>query len=252
MTNKPLQLGFSSYIAFDAQGRRQKGFKVLAILSDYLGDLDKLTLLDIGCSTGFMTALYAEHFRDVTGIDIDAPAVSHAAQHNTNVPNLHWLIQDSQCLGFRDAGFDVVICTHIYEHVPDAHRLMAEIHRVLKPGGVCFFSAGNRFSLMEPHYRLPLLSVIPKWLAHRYLALLGRGSHYYETHLSFVGLRKLVASFEVVDYTIRVVQEPVKFHAEDMIEPSSFKQRALLVFLKIFYGLCPTYLWVLKKTEKVD
>jgi 2-polyprenyl-3-methyl-5-hydroxy-6-metoxy-1,4-benzoquinol methylase len=250
MMGKNLQFGFSNLYgetSFDALGRRRKGLKVLAILSDHLGDLGGLSALDIGCSTGYMTAIYASRFSAVIGTDIDAPAVHHAAQQNAGMQNLRWLIQDSQCLCFRDASFDVVTCTHIYEHVPNASRLMAEIRRVLKPGGVCVFSAGNRFSLMEPHYRLPLLSVMPKWLAHRYLALLGRGDHYYETHLGLAGLRNLTGGFEVVDYTVQVVRDPAKFHAEDLIKPGSFKQRAVVIFLKAFYWLCPTYLWVLRK-----
>jgi SAM-dependent methyltransferase len=38
-------------------------------------------------------------------------------------------------LPFRDAAFDAVICTEVMEHVPDAAVLLAEIYRVLRPGG---------------------------------------------------------------------------------------------------------------------
>jgi hypothetical protein len=126
---------------------------------------------------------------------------------------------------------------------------MAEIHRVLKPNGVCFFSAGNRFSLMEPHYRLPLLSVIPKPLAHLYLRAMGRGKHYYETHLSYWGLRRLTAGFELYDYTIKVAEMPNKFHAEDMLPSGSAKQKLALGIMQYAYWACPTYLWVLKKLD---
>jgi SAM-dependent methyltransferase len=124
---------------------------------------------------------------------------------------------------------------------------MAEIHRVLRPDGICFFSAGNRLSVMEPHYRLPLLSVIPKAWAHWYLRLLGRGTHYYETHFSYWGLRRLVGNFELEDYTRKVVTNPVRYSAEDMVPVGSAKQRFVLLFLRLAYWLCPTYLWVLRK-----
>jgi len=246
---KELQYGFSEHyseIAFSRSGREKKAQKVLAILRDAIGPLEGLRLLDIGCSTGFMTRCYARQFGSVVGTDIDLPALRHASAEAGD-SNLDWLLMDSQNLAFRDDSFDVVTCTHIYEHVPDAEQLMAEIHRVLKPGGACFFSAGNRFSMIEPHYRLPLLSVIPRPIAHIYLRMLGRGRHYYEKHLSLAGLRRLVRRFEVVDYTVRAVRAPDRFEAEDVIRPGSLKQIISLGLLRVAYGLCPTYLWVLRK-----
>ncbi len=188
------------------------------------------------------------NFKTVVGTDVDEPAVRFAAGRNV-LPNLFWTVQDSQHLGFRDESFDVITCTHIYEHVPDAARLMDEIYRLLRCGGVSFFSAGNRLSLIEPHYRLPLLSVIPKWLAHKYLRLAGRGDHYYENHRSLMGLRRLVSRFEVIDYTLKVVQDPETFHMEDLVVPGSVKQRLALAILRMAYWLCPTYLWVLRKHQ---
>ncbi len=54
------------------------------------------------------------------------------------------------------AEFDVVTCTHIYEHVPDAQRMMDEIYRVLGTGRrLCYFAAENRIRLWDGHYDLP-------------------------------------------------------------------------------------------------
>ena len=244
-----LQLGFAETYAsasFNREGRKRKAQKVLAILDDACGNTGELTLLDIGCSTGFMSHEYASRFKHVTAIDVDQPAVSFALKTNS-ADNLQYLVMYSQRLAFPDASFDAVACTHIYEHVPDASKLMDEIFRVLKPGGVCFFSAGNRYSWMEPHYQLPLLSVMPKSWAHFYLRLMKKGTYYYETHLSHAQLKNLIKVFKLTDYTLAVVRDPKRFSAEDLIRPYSVKQKLILVFLKYFYWLCPTYLWILKK-----
>jgi len=249
MTEKPLQRGFSQAhpeAQFDAVSRGQKARKAVAIIQDHRGSLRSQELLEIGCAAGYGTVVYAEAFRSVTGIDIDEPAVRHAIRNNPRA-NARYLVMDSQRTAFADACFDAVACTHIYEHVPDANRLMREIHRLLRPGGVCFFSAGNRLTLIEPHYGLPLLSVIPKFMAHAYLRLLGRGAFYYENHLTYWGLKELVSGFEVLDYTIKAVEDPVRFHAADVVRPGSFAQKIWRLLLPVVYWACPTYLWLLKK-----
>lgn len=250
-TKRKLQKDFSAVYGaavFNSYGRRQKAEKALSIIRDRYPHTHDLDLLDIGCTAGYGTKTYAEHFRTVIGVDIDEPAVAYAARHNA-MPNLRYMVMDSQQIAFPDGSFDIVVCTHVYEHVPDAGQLMLEIYRLLKVGGACYFTAGNRISLMEPHYRLPLLSVFPKWLAHSYLRMLNRGNFYYETHLTFWGLKKLVSKFQIIDYTVEVVRNPVQFHATDVITPGSFKQRFSLAMLRVAYWVCPTYLWLLRKTK---
>lgn len=75
-------------------------------------------------------------------------------------------------LDFPDHHCDVVICSQVYEHLPDATRLMDEIYRVLTPHGICYFAAINRVKLMDFHYNLPFLSIIPRSLAYLYLRIL--------------------------------------------------------------------------------
>jgi SAM-dependent methyltransferase len=249
MSVGPLQLEFSRVhqaTMFDADSRGQKARKAIAIVEDYRPDVDCLDMLEIGCSAGYGTIVYAEAFGHVTGIDIDEPAVEHAVCDNGR-PNIRYLVMDAQRTGFPDGCFDVVACTHIYEHVPDAPRLMREIHRVLRPGGVCFFAAGNRICWTEPHYQLPLLSVVSKPMADRYLRWLGRGNSYYEHHLTYWGLRKLVSAFELRDYTLKVVDDPERFNAVDVVRPGSLQQKLSRLALSLAYWASPTYLWLLRK-----
>jgi SAM-dependent methyltransferase len=154
-------------------------------------------------------------------------------------------------LPFPSDEFNVVTCTHIYEHVPDAQRMLDEIFRVLKPGGLCYFAAENRLRLWEGHYSLPLLSLLPKPLGHLYIKLMGKGERYYETHRTVWGLRKLTRKFEIIDYTVAVVREPEKYEAGDIVPARSAKRRAALMVLGTAYWAFPTYLWVLRKPRPV-
>lgn len=248
---KTYQYNFSKIhpVVFNFSEREQKANKIISIVSDYFGtSLSHLNLLDVGSSTGIMTFLLSKHFNKTIGIDIDENGVNYAKE-NFKSDNLSYQIGDSMNLSFPDDHFDVVNCAQVYEHVPDSTKLMSEIHRVLKPGGICFFSAGNRFIFIENHYKLPLLSVIPKKLAHIYLKLLGRGRYYYETHLSYWGLKKIASDFELIDYTKKVIEHPKKFSASEMIKSGSLKQKIILLFLDSFYWFCPTYIWILRKQK---
>jgi len=246
------QFGFLERYAeflFDDARQAQKSAKILSVLEDFYGgsgSLSSLSLLDIGCSAGLMTQAYSQSFSRTIGIDIDAPAVEYAAR-NFSSEKLEFVVADAMNTGFSSGSFDVVTCTHIYEHVPDSNRLMKEIHRILRKGGICHFTAQNRMSIMEPHYGLPLLSVIPKPLAHWYLRILGRGKLYYENHLTLAGLRKLVADFECYDYTTEIIRDPVQYHATELLTSGSLKQKLALFVTRTLYFLCPTYVWILKK-----
>ena len=239
---------FSEY-QYDEERQAQKAKKALSVLEDFCGgpgSLEALTLLDLGCSAGLMTRLYSRNFSRTVGVDIDAPAVKHAAA-NYSSDKLQFLVRDAMDTGFPSESFDVITCTHIYEHVPDFKKLMGEIRRMLKKGGICYFAAQNRLSLIEPHYGLPLLSVVPKPIAHVYSRLFGKGDHYYETMLTLGNLRKLVAGFECHDYTLKIMQEPDKYHATELLSPGSLKQGVALAVAHLAYFLCPTYVWILRK-----
>jgi 2-polyprenyl-3-methyl-5-hydroxy-6-metoxy-1,4-benzoquinol methylase len=232
---------------YDIVGRTIKSAKILAVLHDHLGRLDHLSMLDLGASTGIITALLGKEFASAVGIDIDRSAITHA--HGTNrSANIHFLAADGLRLCFAPACFDVVICNQVYEHVPDREALLDQIHRVLKPGGVCYFGATNRLNLVETHYGpLPFLSIVPKPLAHLYLRVLGRARYYYETHLTVWGLRRLVSRFEVIDYTGRIIADPARFRATDLVDAGSWRQRLALTALRHAYWLFPGYIWLLQK-----
>jgi 2-polyprenyl-3-methyl-5-hydroxy-6-metoxy-1,4-benzoquinol methylase len=231
---------------YDAAGRELKAAKVIAILEDAIGDLSALRLLDLGCSNGLMTRFYGERFESVIGIDFDQPGIEYAIANNRS-PNIEYRVGDAMATGLPDASVDVVTCTHVYEHVPDATRMMDEIHRVLRAGGACLFIAGNRLTLMEADNHLPLLSLLPRRIAHRYMRLMHKGDRYYERTRTIWGLRRLAARFELHDYTSRVVEDPERFQATDVVAPGSSRQRVALLALRSAYWLAPTYIWLLRK-----
>ncbi|MHB2021978.1 MAG: class I SAM-dependent methyltransferase [Mycobacteriales bacterium] len=226
----------------DEERRRQKARKIIAVLRHFLGrdDLAALRVLDLGCSAGFIADELASAGAEVFGIDIDVPGLTRAkSRFGTRV---RFVCTDGSRLPWPDASVDVVNFNHIYEHVVDPAAVVAEIHRVLRPGAVVYLGLGNRLGVIEPHYRLPFLSWLPPAAADRYLRASGRADHYHERFYARGGLRRLFAAFTVWDYSLSLLREPQRFAAGDVVP--SWSARLPLAPLKAARPLLPAYVWV--------
>ena len=220
---------------------------MLSVLDDFLNKpLAECDVLNVGGSAGAIDNFLANHAAKVVGIDIDEGAISHA-QQTFRKENLEFRVADALNLPFDDASFDVVICSHVYEHVPDPVKMFDEIHRILRPDGICYFSAGNRLMWNEPHYNLPLLAILPRPLAHLYIRIAGKADYYHEKHLTYWGLKSLVQNFRLNDYTVRLINEPSRFHTEYMLPPGSVKAHIAGKVASWLYWALPGYIWILQK-----
>jgi len=116
------------------------------------------SVLDVACGEGYGSALLAEVAGEVTGIDIAAAAVAHARARYAARGNLRFAVASATALPLADASVDVVASFETLEHLPasDQPRMLAEIARVLKPGGVLVISAPNPVEYSQArNYRNP-------------------------------------------------------------------------------------------------
>ena len=100
---------------------------------------------------------------------------------------------------------------------------------------------------MEPHYHLPFLSILPRPLAHIYVRASGKSTFYYEKHLTYWGLKRLVGKFSRIDYTQKIICHPEHYASEYMLRPNTHKAKIARFVAKHAYALCPTYIWLLQK-----
>ena len=106
---------------------------------------DKLDVLDVGCGGGLLSEPFAALGCNVTGVDRSLPTLNAARAHaGKSGLTIRYLEASAESLPFNDKAFDVVCCCDVLEHVDDLEKVISEISRVLKPGGVFFFDTINR------------------------------------------------------------------------------------------------------------
>lgn len=93
-------------------------------------------VLDLGCATGDL-GRYKPDGTQVWGLDLDPVLVAQAATYETAQV---WDLDMPAPLPFPDAYFDAVVAKDILEHLQKPWRTLAEVRRVLKPGGVVLAS----------------------------------------------------------------------------------------------------------------
>jgi len=110
-------------------------------------------ILDAGCGTGYGTEiLAAAGARRAVGMDIAQEALD-AARAGSRA-KLELALGNLEDLPFEDDSFDLAVCFEAIEHIEGQQTAIAELHRVLRPGGVLVLSSPNRgvYPPGNPHH----------------------------------------------------------------------------------------------------
>lgn len=107
-------------------------------LFDRYGLSGEIRILDLGCGTGEITRRLAGRYPQATLIGIDILEGNLAIARRDSAAfgdRIRYEQGDAFALRYADASFDLVVCRHMSQAVPDFPLVLAEITRVLKPGG---------------------------------------------------------------------------------------------------------------------
>lgn len=114
-------------------------------------------VLEVGCGAGWMWAEASArlpHDLDLTLTDLSPGMVGEALERVGSLGRYRSTsgrVADAQALPFRRASFDVVMANYVLHHVPDTHRAVAEMARVVRPGGVVVVACVGDDHLTELH-----------------------------------------------------------------------------------------------------
>jgi SAM-dependent methyltransferase len=158
-------------------------------------------VLDLGCRSGALT----RHFLDgnsVVGLDVDPAALEKAAARGIEPVQANV----EEPLPFEDTSFDAIVAGELFEHLQFPDALVAEIRRVLRPGGVLAGSVPNAFRVQS-----------------RLRFLRGRPPEDDPTHLrmfSPAAIRELLSGFEAVELSYvggRYARLSARLFARDLV-----------------------------------
>lgn len=169
-------------------------------------------LLEIGCGIGIDTLSLARAGCDeIVAVDLTEVAVEVAAERaaREGVRGVRFEVANAEALPFEDASFDAVYSFGVLHHTPRIADAVAEVHRVLAPGGTAYVMLYHARSLVN--------------LVHQALRLPYESPRHLEDHCPVVyrftrrGARELFCAFERVEvtaeypftYGMRLVSRPV-------------------------------------------
>ncbi len=108
-----------------------------AVVLDLLDLKPGECVIDIGCGPGFLCESMADKVGpagSVLGIDISPDLIALCQDRNPPV-HLRYAEEDALNLASDGGSFDVAVCTQVAEYIPDTAGILAEMFRVLRPGG---------------------------------------------------------------------------------------------------------------------
>jgi SAM-dependent methyltransferase len=197
--------GWKPKRSLDHESRRGKAAKIAALV-ERRRPLAGARLLEIGTGGGIIASLLADEVGPagrVFSVDVD--------DLRTVADGYEFCMVGGVELPFDDDAFDVVVSNHTIEHVggPDAQLVhLQEIARVLRSAGVGYLASPNRWALLEPHFKVPMLSWLPVSARDRALQLWRRGRVYDISPRSRPELLDLIdrAGLQAYDVTIEALR----------------------------------------------
>lgn len=108
-------------------------------LMPWLPNRNDIQVVDLGCGTGFFTDILADRYQNVLGVDISQQMLMFSQmKRNTNIK---WIAADAYNIPLQDNSVDLIYSNLMIQWCLPFSRVIEEILRVLKPGGLFIFSS---------------------------------------------------------------------------------------------------------------
>lgn len=107
-------------------------------------------VLEVGCGAGVDLVHFAKGGAEVSGIDLADVSINLARQNFVHRGlDADFQVMNGEAMSFENESFDVVYCHTVLMYTPNIEKMIQEIHRVLKPGGLAILQLFNRRSWLK-------------------------------------------------------------------------------------------------------
>lgn len=167
-------------------------------------------ILDLGAGLGGLSAALASRGGLVVGIEPGEAWRDIAAERVKAAGRGRVVAATGELLPLRDNSIDLVVSLQVLEHVRDPRRVIQEIYRVLRPGGVAFIAYENYLGFWEPHYDVPWFPLLPKSLGALYLKVRRRDPRFLWESITYTTYPSVRRGFLKSGFTCIREQERVE------------------------------------------
>jgi len=126
-------------------------------------------VLDVGCGAGASFGVLNTE-NEIVGLDL-------SAESGIDRPNFHYIAGDGTEMPFGDGQFDAVVCVGVLEHLFPLERVTRMAREIRRVGKGYAIVVPDQWTLIEPHYRLPLWQFYPDGLKALLAALFPLGAY---------------------------------------------------------------------------
>lgn len=165
----------------------------LEIIRDWVRPAPGDRILDVGCGRGHVVNALRELGVEAEGIDLNPQAAEVAL-----VPHVQTM--SATALDFADGSFDAVVSFHAIEHIPDVDTALAEMARVVRPGGLVL--------LVYPAEPIRGLYAIPTAIILHRNPLMARSVHIHRLHPKKVAAKAAAVGLSAIRHKFRPWPSP--------------------------------------------
>ncbi len=166
-------------------------------------------VLDIASGEGYGTAFLAQVAHSVTGVELMPEVAAHAARAYSR-SNLRFVAGDVRSIPLRSASIDVVVSFETLEHIYEHDTFVAEIRRVMRPGGVLIMSTPDK-AIYSPSGTTENQFHVRELTREEFTATLRRRF----SHVTCLAQRSIIGAAILPDPSARLAASPITFERLD-------------------------------------
>lgn len=157
-------------------------------LSDLISDLEQRSVLDLGSGRGKFLIEATRRGIKAVGLELNQDYINMTLSR-AKLEGIEVEVRQGsgEVLPFGSEIFDFINIAEVIEHVADPKKVMSEVFRVLKPGGLVYVSVPNRYGLKDQHFNLYFVNWLPRCFSRMFISIFGQ----HKDYAGYNGLQKL-------------------------------------------------------------